>query len=53
VMAVGNMPASAERGLAAHFDRVGSSARWGVEKPSPAFFARLVAELDRPAEVIA
>jgi len=53
VMAVGNTPASAEDELRAHVDHVGSSERWGVAKPSPAFFARVVSELDRPAEEIA
>ena len=33
-------------------DVIGSSASWGVRKPSPAFFARLVAEAGfEPAEV--
>jgi HAD superfamily hydrolase (TIGR01509 family) len=45
---VGNQPAVVEtmleelHGLA---DVVGSSGRWGVEKPSPAFFERVVAEV--------
>jgi FMN phosphatase YigB (HAD superfamily) len=30
--------------LSPHVDLVGSSARWGVEKPSPEFYARLVDE---------
>ena len=34
-------------------DVVGSSADWGVEKPSPAFFERIVAEAGRPAGQIA
>lgn len=41
----GNQPASAERalmGLGLDVDVVASSASWGVEKPSPEFFARLV-----------
>jgi FMN phosphatase YigB (HAD superfamily) len=53
VMAVGNTPAFVEDGLRAHVDRVGSSQRWGVEKPAPGFFARIVSELERPAEEIA
>jgi HAD superfamily hydrolase (TIGR01549 family) len=44
VGAVGNTPETAEALLAPHVDLIGSSARWGVEKPSPAFYARLVGE---------
>jgi len=52
VMAVGNTPAFVEPQLTTHFDVVGSSARWGVEKPAHAFFARIVDELDHePAEI--
>ena len=36
-----------------HVDFVGSSARWGVAKPEPAFFARLIAEAGAPPEKIA
>jgi HAD superfamily hydrolase (TIGR01509 family) len=53
VAAVGNTPASAEDDLRPHVDFVGSSARWGVEKPSPAFFARIVEEAGVPPEQIA
>jgi phosphoglycolate phosphatase-like HAD superfamily hydrolase len=42
VGAAGNMPVAAEDLLRPHVDGVGSSARWGVEKPSPGFFARVV-----------
>ena len=50
VGAVGNTPAEAEELLREHVDFVGSSARWGVEKPAPAFFERIVAEAAaRPA----
>ncbi len=42
--ASGNTPAFVEVELRRYFDRVGSSATWGVDKPSPEFFAR-VAEL--------
>jgi FMN phosphatase YigB (HAD superfamily) len=42
VGASGNTPAFVEDDLRAHVDFVGSSARWGVEKPSPGFFARIV-----------
>jgi len=42
VGAAGNTPAFVEPDLAGHVDFVGSSARWGVEKPDPAFFAQVV-----------
>jgi HAD superfamily hydrolase (TIGR01509 family) len=42
--AVGNTPAETEEMLRAHVEFVGSSARWGVEKPAPDFFARLAEE---------
>jgi HAD superfamily hydrolase (TIGR01509 family) len=42
--AVGNTPRETEEMLAPYVDLVGSSARWGVEKPSPEFYARLVDE---------
>ncbi len=44
VGAVGNTPRDTEEQLRPHVDFVGSSARWGVEKPAAAFFARVVAE---------
>ena len=44
VGAVGNTPAETEELLREHVDLIGSSARWGVEKPAPAFFERIVAE---------
>ena len=34
-------------------DLVGSSARWGIEKPAPEFFARIVEEADADAAEIA
>ena len=49
VGAVGNTSASTEELLRPHTSFVGSSARWGVEKPSSGFFARLIAECARPA----
>ena len=52
VMAVGNTPAFVEPQLMEHFDVVGSSARWGVEKPSAGFFDRVVEEVDRPADEV-
>jgi HAD superfamily hydrolase (TIGR01509 family) len=53
VGAVGNTPAAAEEQLRPHVDFVGSSARWGVEKPSGAFFERVVAEAGLEPERIA
>ena len=50
--AAGNTGASAEALLVELVDVVGSSARWGAEKPAAAFFERLVAEAGcSPAEV--
>jgi FMN phosphatase YigB (HAD superfamily) len=42
VGASGNTPAFVEADLRGLVDFVGSSARWGVEKPDPGFFARVV-----------
>jgi HAD superfamily hydrolase (TIGR01662 family) len=40
------------RGQGLEVDLVASSARWGVEKPSPGFFARIIAESGfEPAEI--
>ncbi len=51
----GNQPASVEaflRALDVPIDVVASSASWGVEKPSPAFFARIAVEADvAPGEI--
>ncbi len=52
VAIAGNQPAGAEAQLRAagvDLDLVASSARWGVAKPSPAFFARVLAEIGLPA----
>jgi FMN phosphatase YigB (HAD superfamily) len=49
VGAVGNTPPEAEDLLREHTDLVGSSARWGVEKPAAAFFERIVSEVGAPA----
>ena len=50
--AAGNMYAHHEEFLRPHVDFVGSSERWGVEKPSPEFFARVVEETgQRTADV--
>jgi FMN phosphatase YigB (HAD superfamily) len=53
---VGNQPSGAESSvssLVGEDDFVATSADWGVAKPDPAFFARLVAELGLPAGSIA
>jgi HAD superfamily hydrolase (TIGR01509 family) len=44
VGAVGNTPTEAEDLLRPHVDLVGSSVRWGIEKPAPEFFARIADE---------
>ncbi|AHG88536.1 HAD-superfamily hydrolase, subfamily IA, variant 1 [Gemmatirosa kalamazoonensis] len=51
----GNQPAWTEamlRGLDARIDVVASSERWGVEKPSPAFFAHLAGSVALPPSAI-
>lgn len=53
VCAAGNTPAIVEDALARHVDAVGSSARWEVWKPSPAFFEHVVELAGVPAEKIA
>ena len=50
--AAGNMYAHHEDFLRPHVDFVGSSERWGVEKPDPGFFARVVQEAGAPGEEI-
>ena len=50
---VGNTPESFEDVIRGHADFVGSSARWGVEKPAPEFFERIVAEAGAAPEQIA
>ena len=50
--AAGNMRAHHEDFLRPHVDFVGSSERWGVEKPDPGFFAHVVEEAGAPAEEI-
>jgi FMN phosphatase YigB (HAD superfamily) len=47
--AAGNMYAHHEDFLRPHVDFVGSSERWGVEKPDAGFFARVVEEAGAPA----
>ncbi len=51
--AVGNTSQAVEAEHRTHVDVVGSSARWGVEKPAPAFFARLIDEAGVDAHEIA
>ena len=46
-------PPRPEELLREHVDLVGSSARWGVEKPAPEFFERLAAEAGADAGEIA
>ena len=53
VAAVGNTPAATEELLREHVDVLGSSGRWGVEKPAGEFFARIAAAVDVPAAEIA
>jgi FMN phosphatase YigB (HAD superfamily) len=53
VGAVGNTPVEAEELLREHVDFVGSSARWGVEKPAGAFFERVAGEARLPSAEIA
>jgi FMN phosphatase YigB (HAD superfamily) len=47
--AAGNMYAHHEDFLRPHVDFVGSSERWGVEKPDAGFFTRVVEEAGAPA----
>jgi HAD superfamily hydrolase (TIGR01509 family) len=53
VAAVGNTPAETEELLRGHVDVLGSSGRWGVAKPAPAFFERIVAATGLAPEEIA
>jgi FMN phosphatase YigB (HAD superfamily) len=53
VGAVGNTPREVEDLLRDKVDVIGSSARWGVEKPAPEFFARIIEEADADAADIA
>jgi len=47
--AAGNMYAHHEDFLRPHVDFVGSSERWGVEKPDPGFFAQVLKAAATPA----
>jgi FMN phosphatase YigB (HAD superfamily) len=42
VCAVGNTPQFFEEHVGLHVEVLGSSERWGISKPDPAFFARIV-----------
>jgi FMN phosphatase YigB (HAD superfamily) len=53
VCACGNTPERTERLVGPYVDAVGSSARWGVRKPSAEFFARVVELAGVPAAKIA
>ena len=52
----GNQPEGAAEQtamLGLPFDMVGSSAKWGINKPAPAFFERIVSELGlQPEEIV-
>jgi FMN phosphatase YigB (HAD superfamily) len=50
--AAGNMYAHHEDFLRPHVDFVGSSERWGVEKPAAGFFSHVVEEAGVPPEEI-
>jgi HAD superfamily hydrolase (TIGR01509 family) len=52
VAAVGNTPVETEELLREHVDVLGSSGRWGIAKPAPEFFARIVSAIGlAPAEI--
>jgi HAD superfamily hydrolase (TIGR01509 family) len=52
VAAVGNTPQETEELLRDHVEVLGSSARWGVEKPASAFFERISRAVGlRPDEI--
>ncbi len=53
VGAVGNTPAETEDLLRGRVHVVGSSGRWGTEKPAREFFERIADEMARAAEEIA
>jgi FMN phosphatase YigB (HAD superfamily) len=56
VGAAGNMSADVERLLENSelgFDMLGSSAQWGVEKPDPRFFERVITAIGIPANRLA
>jgi FMN phosphatase YigB (HAD superfamily) len=51
--AVGNTPEETEELLGGVVEVLGSSERWGVAKPSPAFFARVIDAVGLPAGEVA
>jgi HAD superfamily hydrolase (TIGR01549 family) len=53
VGAVGNMAIEHEELVRPHVDFTASSERWGVEKPSSAFFERVLSETGRPPHEVA
>jgi HAD superfamily hydrolase (TIGR01509 family) len=53
VAAVGNTPAETEDILRQYVQVLGSSGRWGVEKPAPEFFARVLSETGLQPEEVA
>ena len=53
VGAVGNMGMGHEDLIRPYVDFVSSSERWGIEKPSPEFFARVVEATGRPTAEVA
>jgi HAD superfamily hydrolase (TIGR01509 family) len=53
VCAVGNTPAFVEPFVAERVEVLGSSESWGIAKPDPAFFARVVEAVGRPPDKIA
>jgi FMN phosphatase YigB (HAD superfamily) len=53
VCAVGNTPAFVEPFIAERLEVLGSSESWGVAKPDPAFFARVVEVVRLPPDKIA
>jgi FMN phosphatase YigB (HAD superfamily) len=53
VGAAGNVPTGYEEPLREHVDLLGSSGLWGIEKPAPGFFERIVEEVGFAAEEVA
>ena len=53
VGAVGNMAIEHEKLVRPHVDFAASSERWGVEKPSPVFFERVLSETGRRPDEVA
>ena len=53
VGAVGNTPLETEELLREHVDVLGSSGRWGVEKPAPEFFDRVLETVELAPDEVA